>query len=165
MKRILQIFSVIIFGMLPLHSQNVDIPDANFLNAQEPNEYKPYYIGVSVFTSLLWFPTNLSFDYLKYNGKAYNGITAGYTKLLSGLGYGGGGAHLTYTRLAPKSRGYFETKFGIVFSNEFDNAWLDTYFLPVISIGYRHQKPNGRFFFRWAVSTGLIGAGFGVNLY
>jgi hypothetical protein len=33
MKRIVQIFSVIILGISPIYSQNVDIPDANFLNA------------------------------------------------------------------------------------------------------------------------------------
>ena len=81
--------------------------------------------------------------------------------LFYGFGFGG---HLTYTRLAPKSRGYFETKLGIVWSNEFEEAWLNTNVLPVVSIGYRHQKPDGKFFFRWAVSTGLIGVGFGVNI-
>ena len=136
----------------------------DYLIAQEPTEYKPAYIGISAFTSLLWFPTNLSLDFLKYKGKAYHGITLGYTKLLTGLGYGGGGAHLTYTRLAPKKRGFFETKLGIVVSNEFDVAWLETKILPLISVGFRHQRPAGKFFFRWALSTGFVGAGFGVNV-
>ena len=141
------------------------------LMAQEQTGYKSTYMGVSAFLSLLPLPTNLSFDLLKYNGKAYHGITVGYTKLLIGSGYGFiedlrnhyGGAHLTYTRLSPRKRGFFETKLGIVVSNEFEFAWLETKILPVISIGFRHQKPDGKFFFRWAVSTGLIGAGFGVN--
>ncbi|MFY0687053.1 MAG: hypothetical protein JXQ90_07810 [Cyclobacteriaceae bacterium] len=119
--------------------------------------------SISAHTSLLVFSTNLSFDALTYRGKAYHGVTTGLTTLLVPDAWKQVGGHLTYTRMKPKKRGFFETKLGLAYSRSFEEVWAPRV-LPVASIGYRFQKPNGRFFFRLTLSTGLLGAGAGVNV-
>jgi hypothetical protein len=135
-------------------------------NAQDTSQSQPdSYFGVSAFISLLPLPLNLSVDVLKFSEKAYNGVTFGLTTFpLQKNSYPDYGGHITYTRLALKRKGYFETKIGLAYNRNFADYYLDTNFLPVISIGYRFQKVDSNWFFRVALSTGLIGIGFGVNL-
>ena len=143
------------FILLAASAQTQDI--------SEPNS--DFYIGASAYMSLLPLPLNLSMDVLKFSGKAYNGVTFGITTFpFMENSYPDVGGHITYTRLAVKRKGYFETKFGLTYSKNFPDYWLDTNVLPVISIGYRFQNPDNKMFFRMAFSTGLIGFGLGVNL-
>ena len=110
-------------------------------------------------------PVQQTNDALKFSKRAYNGVTFGLTTFaLQKNSYPDYGGHITYTRLALKRKGYFETKIGLAYNRNFSDYWLETNILPVISIGYRFQKVDSRWFFRVALSTGLIGIGFGVNL-
>lgn len=134
--------------------------------AQDTSQTQPdYYFGASAFLSLVPLPLNISFDALKFSNRAYNGVTFGLTTFpLQKNSYPDYGGHITYTRLALKRKGYFETKIGLAYNRNFSDYWLETNILPVISIGYRFQKVDSRWFYRVALSTGLIGVGLGVNL-
>ena len=82
--------------------------------AQDTMEsHSDYYVGASAFISLLPLPLNLSMDVLKFSGRAYNGVTFGLTTFpFEKNSYPDFGGHFTYTRLAPKRKGYLETKIG-----------------------------------------------------
>jgi hypothetical protein len=154
----MKIFALALISFIVFQSTSV--------TAQENSQTQPdYYVGASAFISVLCLPLNISVDVLKFGERAYNGVTFGLTTFpLMKNSYPDYGGHITYTRLALKRKGYFETKIGLAYNRNYVDYWLDTNVLPVLSIGYRFQKPESRWFFRVALSTGLIGAGFGANL-
>jgi len=76
-------------------------------NSQEKTPSNPNYLGISVSAYILPNPINFSLDALKYNGKTYQGVTLGFTAFLDVIPIDGNAGHLTYTRLAPKSKRIF----------------------------------------------------------
>jgi hypothetical protein len=61
---------------------------------------------------------------------------------------------------------HFETKLGIEvvperYAWDPDNIYWRAQPIPVVTIGYRYQKPGGKYFFRSALSTAGLGVGFG----
>jgi hypothetical protein len=71
--------------------------------------------------------------------------------------------------LAGSKRRQFEMKLGFsytpfVLASEYSDSTPDFLFMPVISIGSRKKDADGKGFFRFAISTGGIGIGFGSML-
>lgn len=140
------------------------------LNAQIQSEWPDRTNGISIFATTIFgifTPVNLSYDYLVHKEKVHYGITTGLTTTFcEGVDYAQLGVHLTFTFMTGKSKHHFESKLGLVYNpillyseDEWHNYAFK--FVPVISLGYRFQQPDGRRFYRLAVSTGGIGAGTG----
>jgi hypothetical protein len=111
-------------------------------------------------------PINISYDYLLHKSRIHIGYTTGLTTTLyEGAAYGTLGVHLTMTIMTGIGKNHFETKLGGVVNPI--KLWSDGYddyafkFVPVISLGYRFQKPENKIFYRVGLSTGGIGLGIG----
>jgi hypothetical protein len=131
--------------------------------------------GISFFASTLLFatPVNISYDRLYPVGKTHMGYTTGFTTLFLARSlydtYIICGGHLAYTMLAGSRRRQFEMKLGFsytpfVLASDYSDNQADFVFLPVVSLGFRKKAKEGKGFFRFAVSTGGIGIGFGSML-
>jgi hypothetical protein len=131
--------------------------------------------GISFFVSTLLVatPVNISYDRLYPVGKTQMGYTTGFTTLVLARSlydaYIVCGGHLAYAMLAGSGRRQFEMKLGfsytpIVLASEYKDDTPDFVFMPVISVGYRKKELEGKGFFRFAISTGGIGIGFGSML-
>jgi hypothetical protein len=109
---------------------------------------------------------NGSFEFLKHREKIHHGFTTGLTMTFYwGFEEPDLGIHLAYTILTGKRNNHFESKLGgVVNLFPFHSGSVNTILLPVVSLGYRYQAPEGRKFFRVALSTAGLGIGFGTLL-
>jgi hypothetical protein len=103
-------------------------------------------------------PISLQYDYLWIGDKTINGITPGVTAILKKDAETDLGLQFLYTFMTgAKKTNHFELKAG-VFMNMTDGI---NSINPVITLGYRYQKPDGRIFFRIGVGLLRIGIGTG----
>jgi len=146
----------------------------NNIQAQTPENWPDASHGVSIFASTLlgaFTPVILSYDYLSHGNRGHVGFTTGLTTTFcEGAKYEQLGGHFALTLMTGMSNNHFETKLGIVYNpfilyNKSDYADWAFKYIPVVSLGYRYQKPGGRMFYRIALSTGGIGAGTGFLFY
>jgi len=159
MKKIV-ILLMVLFLSVPLFSQN----DTTLQNAWPKKSN-----GISLHASTIMFgfsPVNLSYDRLYHTRKLHYGFTTGLTcTLYDGADYSSLGAHLTFTLINGMNNHHFESKFGLTYNFLilWTRGWEDYALpiIPVVSLGYRYQKPDGKYFFRCGLSTGGIGVGFG----
>lgn len=164
MKKVsfLIIFLIIVVGDADVHAQQTEIPQETLS-------------GISVFASTLIVvtPVNFSYDRLYPVGNTHMGYTTGFTTLFLARSlynaYIVCGGHLTYTMLAGSRRRQFEMKLGFsytpfVIASEYQDDTPDFVFMPVVSLGFRKKALEGNGFFRFAISTGGIGIGFGYIL-
>jgi hypothetical protein len=151
-KTILAILVIQTFGLgSPIQGQGTKVPSIQ-VNT------------VSVYVSTLMGTfVNISYDqnYIRKHGIV--GFTTGFT-IFPGAGYG---PHLALNLMAGKKNHHLETKFGgvllfdrVLWTYPDEYKWVSQP-IPVITLGYRYQKPEGGWIFRFAVSTGGIGAGLG----
>jgi hypothetical protein len=137
-----------------------------YSNGQGETPEKDHIGYISAYVSVPFgILTNLSYDYLKPGKKSYHGLTMGLTYQFWEFGEGSFGPHLTYTFLSGvDKKNHFEFKAGGA-AYIFADSFIDASFIPVITLGYRYQPPDGKGFFRIAFSTaGLgIGAGYKIN--
>jgi hypothetical protein len=162
MKRTVLIFLVIILTAVnqPLRAQ--DAP---------PWPAKSSYItGYASTLFLLASPINIGYEYYAHPGWIHPGFSVGWTALFLEAGaYAVTGPHATFSMFTGKKNHHFDLKTGfsytpiLLYSN---NKWNDyaVKFMPVVTLGYRYQKPGGNSFFRVGVGIGGLGIGFGIRL-
>ena len=137
-----------------------------------PSQWPAATNGLSIYATTLFgafTPINLSYDHLVHKSRIHIGYTTGLTTTLyEGAAYGTLGVHLTLTLMSGMGKSHFETKLGGVVNPV--KLWSDGYddfafkFVPVVSLGYRFQRPGDRTFYRIGLSTGGIGFGIGFIL-
>ncbi len=121
-------------------------------------------------TLLIASPINLSLEKLYHRGAFHLGYTTGLTvTFYETADYASLGAHLTFTAMTGRGPGHLEAKAGFAllpFLLYSVHDWTDYYWLfnPVLTLGYRYEKPDGKSFFRLGLGTGGIGIGFGYRL-
>jgi hypothetical protein len=140
------------------------------LGGDLPNAWPAKSFGLSVYGSVLPGLTsilNLSADRMWRLKKWHIGFTAGITVFGPGfVSFNYPGAHLAFTAFSGMKNHHFETKLGIEvvperYAWDPDNIYWRAQPIPVVTIGYRYQKPGGKYFFRSALSTAGLGVGFG----
>lgn len=142
------------------------------LFAQTSTQWPESSSSVSVFGSsllLIATPVNISFEKLYLRNNIYLGYTYGPTILFltkSLYDSHGLGGHLAFTLLTGKRNRHFEGKLGFSYTpfvlySAYGEDRFDIPFIPVVSLGYRFQKPDGKTFYRFALSTGGFGFGLG----
>ena len=143
------------------------------LNSQDPVPYSSVWPSksnsLSLYASTIlgaFTPINISYDHMVHKPKLHLGYTTGITTTLyEGVEYGTLGFHMAMTVITGMENNHFEAKLGGVINPI--KLWSDGYddfaffFVPVISVGYRFQKPGDNKFYRIALSTGGIGFGIG----
>ncbi|MFZ9029409.1 MAG: hypothetical protein ACO2Z9_10370 [Crocinitomicaceae bacterium] len=72
---------------------------------------------------------------------------------------GGPGGLAAITMLTGKNNNHFELNGGIFIGH--DEYYNDTFYLPILDLGYRYQKPAGGFLFK--AKIGILGLGFGLG--
>ena len=103
---------------------------------------------------------NMSMNYLKTGEKIFYGYTAGVSVMaLNGLTFG---PHLSFDMMFGKKQHHLDIRLGGVLS--LDSYVTYTSFVPLLSLAYRYQKPDGRGFFRAGINSGGIGIGGGIVL-
>ena len=187
MKRIGLIQVAILLMAFPLFSQTVSIPDTAFLYAlieegvdtngdglvsyaesepDSPSSTLGLSFGAS--TNLFAFPINLSLDHLFYKGQNQLGYTAGILMVIGGDGYVKGGGQFSFLKLSKRRNGFLEWKLGIAYypidivGNSSYSFFVSWDVMPILSVGYRFQTPDGNSFFRITFGTGGIGFGCGI---
>ncbi len=97
---------------------------------------------------------SFNFESITHKGKINHGPGVGISYSFTDYGEGTG-AQLYYTGYTGKKNNHFEAKLGGVYYPK------DGFFWPIITIGYRYQKPEGKGFFRLGIGTGGLGIGYG----
>ena len=142
---------------------------------QNENSWPARSTGISVYGSTLGSfisIVNISIDRNFQRERGFSGFSAGLTGLYSALPDDGTvGIHFTYNHFTGKYSHHFESRLGIVVTAEKvgqyffgSNGKTGPGFVPVISLGYRYQKPGDPFYFRIGINTAGIGIGFGFIL-
>jgi hypothetical protein len=142
---------------------------------QDENPWPARSTGISIYGSTLGSfisIANISIDRTFERPRGFSGFSAGLTGLYSALpGDGTVGAHFTFNHFTGKSNHHFESRLGLVITAEKvgqyffgSNGKHGPGFVPVISLGYRYQKPGSLNFFRIGINTAGIGIGFGFIL-
>lgn len=72
---------------------------------------------------------------------------------------GGPGGLAAITMLTGKNNNHFELNGGAFIG--YDNYYNDMFYLPILDLGYRYQKPEGGFLFK--AKVGISGFGFGLG--
>lgn len=162
-KRICLILFVLVLSYCSVQSQSAD--------SLRPQRTQ----SVSIYASFVIAGImNLSYENLKLNEKGrYVGFTTGYNKIW--LYDKIHGFHLAYTSIFGQQNHHFETKLGLsfnpiaqdessMFRDYYSNIPGDFTVMPVITLGYRYQKPGGKMYWRIAASTAGLGTGIGIVL-
>lgn len=127
---------------------------------------------VSAYFSTLFVasPLNLSLEKMYHKGGIHLGYTTGVTVTFYEIAdYASFGGHLTFTAMTGKKNHHLEAKAGLAllpFLIYQTYEWTDYYWLvnPVLTLGYRYEKPDGKGFYRIGFGTGGFGMGFGIRL-
>jgi hypothetical protein len=137
-----------------------------------PSQWPAKTNGLSLYATTIlgaFTPINISYDHLVHKSKIHIGYTTGLTTTMyEGAAYGTLGVHLTLTLMTGMGKSHFETKLGGVANPV--KIWSDGYddyafkYIPVVSFGYRFQRPGDKNFYRIGLSTGGIGLGIGFIL-
>lgn len=128
-------------------------------NAQETQIWPTKSNSVSAYATFgLGAHMNLSYNYLKYTGGAFfHGFTMGASLIyLEGFTYG---PHAAYSMMIGKKDHHLDIRMGIVYPLDDDVTFIS--FVPLLSLAYRFQKPDGKGYFRAGLSSGGIGIGVG----
>ncbi len=112
-------------------------------------------------------PIIVSFEKLFHFERFHIGYTVGLTTVFyESFEYASMGSHAAFTILSGKKNHHFESKLGLAITpillySKYE--WTDYHFPvnPVVTLGYRFQKPNGNRFFRVGISTAGLGFGMG----
>ncbi len=143
------------------------------VQAQQTETWPEKTSSASLYVSSLLTGVNpiiLSYEKIHHKGFFHLGYTTGLTTIFfEGVDYASFGAHLAFTAFTGKKNHHFETKFGLAYTPILlysKYTWTDYHwkFNPVVTLGYRYQKPNGKNFFRVGLSTAGFGLGYGINL-
>lgn len=114
-------------------------------------------------------PIILSYEKINHKGWLHFGYTAGLTTIFyEGVAYSSFGPHFALTAFTGKKKHHFESKLGVAYTPVIlysTNKWNDLHFKfnPVVTLGYRNQKPDGKKFWRVGISTAGFGFGMGWN--
>lgn len=141
----------------------------NMAIAQSPSAWpaKSSFGSVYVSTLLMASPVNLSFEQFYHKGWVHLGYMTGLTTVfVEGVNHAVFGGHLTFSMFTGKRNHHFDTKLGFSYTPirlYSMSGWYDyaPTWMPVITLGYRFQRPDGRTFFRAGISPGGIGVGWG----
>jgi hypothetical protein len=156
MKTLLTVTISLLFSNL-LFSQNfVDIESSS--NSNKSNR-------VNSGNNNLYLEGSLVIQSINYETKLYRSnlfqlnarLGFGYFNLFDEYESLGGLAGLTF--LLGRNNNHFETSLGVFVGSYFDANGLEGY--PIITIGYKYQKPEGGFIFRSNIGTLGIGVGLG----
>lgn len=141
------------------------------VSAQEAPSWpsKSTSIGIYASTLLVASPINIELDRFVHKEKIHLGFTTGLTTLFFwGFEEARFGGHFTFSFFTGRKEHHFESKLGIAYMPlhlySLYNYSEDFKTVPVITLGYRHQKPGDNSYFRIGVSTGGAGIGFGAVL-
>lgn len=72
---------------------------------------------------------------------------------------GGAGGSASVSMITGKTNNHFELNGGIFIG--YDQYYNDPFYLPVLDLGYRYQKPDGGFLFK--AKIGILGIGIGLG--
>jgi len=126
-------------------------------------------LGIYASTVLIASPVNIELDHFVHKEKIHFGFTTGLTTLFFwGFEEARMGGHFTFSFFTGSKEHHFENKLGFAYMPLYLYSIYDSGFdfkvIPVITLGYRHQKPGDKSYFRIGVSTGGVGIGFGTVL-
>ena len=125
-----------------------------------------FYVGTLIYAT----PLSVTYDHLWYREKVSWGISTGVVStFLDEFQYNALGIYLAGVILTGKESNHFEGRLGISYHPiylypEAGSKNEDIPFMPVISVGYRYQKPGDDHFYRVSFGTGGIGVGIGMIL-
>lgn len=143
------------------------------LNAQEISSEWPkstQSISFSGSTLLFATPINASYNYTRHNNAFHYGINAGVTWCFYEIiEYATIGVHTSFDMYFGKKSHHPQLRLGLAYSpimvyslTEYTDYDYD--FVPVISLGYRYEKPGDDKYWRIFIGTGGIGFGLGANI-
>ena len=161
MKKIALLLLIVLASVMPA-----------VVNGQVENAWPARSTGISIYGSTLGnfiSVLNISVDRNFERPLGFSGFSAGLTGLYSALPDDGTvGVHFTYNHFTGKGKHHFESRLGMVITAEKVGKYFfgsdhksGPGFVPVISLGYRYQKPGSPNFFRIGVNAAGIGIGFG----
>ena len=125
-----------------------------------------FYVGTLFYAT----PISVTYDHLWQREKVHLGISTGMVStFLDGFQYNALGFYLAGVILTGKDSHHFEGRVGasyhpIYLYPEAGAKNEDLPFIPVITVGYRFQKPGDDLYYRLSFGTGGIGMGIGILL-
>ncbi|MFH0758126.1 MAG: hypothetical protein V2B15_12635 [Bacteroidota bacterium] len=144
------------------------------LEGQDQGQWPAGSSSISFYAGTLGIVTPLSvqYEHLWHKKKVHTGISAGITNSFFCDGESGNaflGAYLAMVFMTGMDEHHFEGRIGasyhpIYLFPDFGTKNEEIPFMPVITLGYRFQKPGGNRFYRVSIGTGGIGAGIGFVL-
>jgi hypothetical protein len=134
------------------------------LHAQAVPAWQANGLSLHVGTNLFVIPVVASYERYVHREKVHWGFGTGLTWApATGRGYGLNlGGQLTVSMWTGQGKHHFEAKTGLV-AGHFEGDFFETNVLPVLTLGYRLQKPGEPFFFRADLGVGGIGVGLGTT--
>ena len=134
------------------------------LQAQTSPEWQANGLSLHVGTNLFVIPIVASYERYFHKEKVHWGLGTGVTYApATSSGYPPNlGGQLTVSLWTGQGNHHFEAKAGIV-AGRFQGDFFYTNALPVLTVGYRFQKPGEPFFFRADLGVGGIGLGVGTT--
>ncbi|GAB4414657.1 MAG: hypothetical protein OHK0039_22670 [Bacteroidia bacterium] len=145
---------LLILGFCPvLHSQPADQP------------WDAYSLSVYASTNLFASPIVGSFEGYIHRGRAHWGLGTGLTYTFSQWPDNMLGPHAYASYWSGLRAHHFEAKLGMAMGIEYEQDGYsgNITWIPVVTLGYRYQRPYSRFFFRTGLGTGGIGVGIGTT--
>lgn len=129
-------------------------------------------ISLSASSLLLASTVNVSYNATWYGDWLHYGINVGGSFVLYEIvEYASAGLHSTFGVFLGRKVHHPELKIGISYTpwlvytmTEYPDFASDFEFMPVLSLGYRYQKPGNDNYWRLFLSTGGLGFGMGWTL-
>ncbi len=106
---------------------------------------------------------NVNYEYLRHIDRFHHGYSVGLSLINLDPDYATSpGVYETYTIMLGRRSHHFETRAGFAVYPLLISEGMGI--LPAISLGYRYQQPEGRWYLRTAISTAGLGIGGGFLL-
>jgi hypothetical protein len=124
-------------------------------------------VSLNVGTLLIVTPIGVTYDHLWHMKKTHLGLSTGVlTSFYDGSNSMVLGFYAAFVFLAGTRDHHFEWRLGgsyhpIYLYPDAGSSFEEIPFMPVIVLGYRYQRPQGKTFFRASAGTGGIGLGIG----
>ncbi len=141
------------------------------VEGQDQGQWPARSSSISLYAGTLGFVTPLSvqYEHLWHKKKGHIGISTGITNSFYSIDENSSaflGAYLAMVYMIGMDNHHFEARIGasyhpIYLFPEFGTKNEEIPFMPVVTLGYRFQKPGGNRFYRVSFGTGGIGAGIG----
>lgn len=112
-------------------------------------------------------PINIAYEHIWHPSWVHPGFSAGLTFVfMEGVSYAVCGGHATFSVFAGTKKHHMDLKIGFSYTpirlySEHGYYDFAPTFWPVVTLGYRFEKPDGKRNFRTGIGTGGLGFGAG----